>query len=190
AGRLTQEKGLQTIIDADAAGLLPMDVVVLGDGPMRRALEHEAARPGSRLKVKGFVGPDEMLAWMKQANALLMTSLWYEGDPMVVIEAFSVGLPVIAADVGNTAATVLAEGAGLTFAPGDHTELAAALQSFADHPEAVDRMRACARNHYLSTHPPEKNYERLMEIYAHALRATEQPHPEPLEDQLVANRSA
>jgi len=188
AGRLTQEKGLQTIIDADAAGLLPMDVVVLGDGPMRPALEHEAARPGSRLKVKGFVEPDEMLVWMKQANALLMTSLWYEGDPMVVIEAFSVGLPVIAANVGNTAVTVLAEGAGLTFAPGDHTELAAALQKFADHPEAVDRMRACARNHYLSTHTPEKNYQRLMEIYAHALRATEQPHLEPLEDQLVANR--
>src|SRR5271165_768032 len=56
-GRLTEEKGVQTLIDADAAGALCMDVVVLGDGPMRSALEQAASRTGSRLKVKGFIDP-------------------------------------------------------------------------------------------------------------------------------------
>jgi glycosyltransferase involved in cell wall biosynthesis len=189
-GRLTQEKGLQTLIDADAAGALCMDVVVLGDGPMRSALEQAASRAGSRLKVKGFVGQDEIVAWMKSAKALLMTSLWYEGDPMVVIEAFSMGLPVIAANIGNTAATILAEGTGLLFTPGDYAELSAALQKFLDHPEAAGQMRQSARNYYLSTHTPEKNYERLMEIYAHASHVTERTGLHEMGSHAVVDRPA
>jgi len=187
-GRLTPEKGLQTLIDADAAGTLCMDVVVLGDGPMRLALEHAAARTGSRLKLKGFVNQDEILIWMKDARALLMTSLWYEGDPMVVIEAFSVGLPVIAADIGNTAATVAAERAGLVYTPGDLIGLSAALQRFADHPEAARQMRQNARNYYLATHTPERNYERLMEIYTHASQATERAGLHETDTRVVADR--
>jgi glycosyltransferase involved in cell wall biosynthesis len=189
-GRLTPEKGLQTLIDADAAGALCMDVMVLGDGPMRSALEQAASATGSRLKVKGFVGQDEIAAWMKSAKALLMTSLWYEGDPMVVIEAFSMGVPVIAGNIGNTAATILAEGAGLLYTPGDPLELSAALQRFADHPEAVRQMRQCARNYYLTAHTPEKNYERLMEIYAQASGATSRTRLEEVESRAVADRPA
>jgi glycosyltransferase involved in cell wall biosynthesis len=170
-GRLTPEKGLQTLIDADAADALCMDVVVLGEGPMRSVLEQAASRTGSRLKMKGFVGHDEIVAWMKSAKALLMTSLWYEGDPMVVIEAFSTGLPVIAGNIGNTAATIIKEQAGLIYTPGDHRELSAALRKFADNPEAARQMRRNARNYYLATHTPEKNYDLLMEIYAQASRA-------------------
>ena len=189
-GRLTEEKGVQTLIDADAAGALCMDVVVLGDGPMRSALEQAASRTGSRLKVKGFIDPGEILTWMKDAKALLMTSLWYEGDPMVVIEAFSVGLPVIAANIGNTAATVLAEGAGLVYTPGDHIELSATLQRFADHPEAAGQMRQNARNYYLATHTPEKNYVRLMEIYNYAGRVTERAGLREMDNPVVADRPA
>jgi glycosyltransferase involved in cell wall biosynthesis len=188
AGRLTSEKGLQTIIDADAAGALCMDVVVVGDGPVRPALEQAAARAGSRLKVKGFVAPNEMLAWMKGAKVLLMTSLWYEGDPMVVIEAFSVGLPVIASDIGNTAATVLAEGAGLTYPPGDHMEMSAALERLANDHVAARRMRQNARKYYLAMHTPEKNYKRLMEIYAHSLRAAQCAGGEQVQPQAMMNR--
>jgi glycosyltransferase involved in cell wall biosynthesis len=190
AGRLTQEKGLQTILDADAAGALCMDVVVLGDGPMRPALDQAAARIGSRLKVKGFVAQAEMFTWMNAAKALLMPSLWYEGDPMVVIEAFSLGLPVIASDTGNTAATVSAEGAGIVYTPGNAGELAVALQQIADDPPGTRRMRQGARNYYLAAHTPEKNYERLMEIYGHAVRATERAGLEELDSPVVANKPA
>jgi glycosyltransferase involved in cell wall biosynthesis len=189
-GRLTPEKGLQTLIDADAAGALCMDVVVLGDGPMRSTLEQTASRAGSRLKVMGFVGQDEAAAWMKGAKALLMTSLWYEGDPMVVIEAFSMGLPLIAANIGNTAATVLSETAGLVYTPGDHIGLSAALQKFTDHPATVRQMRQNARNYYLTAHTPETNYERLMEIYAQASRATERTRLHEIDKRAMADRTA
>lgn len=188
AGRLTPEKGLQTILDADAAGALCMDVVIVGDGPMRPALEQAAARRGSRLKLKGFVGPDEMLGWMKSARALLMTSLWYEGDPMVVIEAFSVGLPVIASSISNTAATVRAEQAGLIYSAGDSIEFSAALQKLASDNVAARLMSQNARNYYLATHTPEKNYARLMEIYAHAARIAEPAGVEKGQARIIANR--
>lgn len=97
-----------------------------------------------------------------------MTSLWYEGDPLVVIEAFSMGLPVIAAAIGNTAATVRAKETGLLYPPGDHAGLSSALEWYAAHPEAVERMRQNARDYYLATHTPEVNYERLLQIYGYA----------------------
>ena len=107
---------------------------------------------------------------------------------MVVIEAFSVGLPVIAADIGNTAATVAVESAGLIYTPGDPIGLSAALQGFADHPEAARQMRQNARNYYLATHTPERNYQRLMEIYTHASQATERAGLHETDTRLVADR--
>jgi glycosyltransferase involved in cell wall biosynthesis len=189
-GRLTEEKGVQTLIDADAAGGLCMDVVILGDGPMRSAVVQAAARTGSRLKVKGFVGQNDVLTWMKSAKVLLMSSRWYEGDPMVVIEAFSLGLPVISGNIGNTAAIVLREGAGLVYTSGYHHELSAALQRFADSPVAARQMRMSARNYYLATHTPERNYERLMEIYSRASRATEWTRLPELETHAIVDKPA
>jgi glycosyltransferase involved in cell wall biosynthesis len=167
-GRLSPEKGLQTLIDADQAGSLCMDVVLLGEGPMRPAIEQAASRSGSRLRLKGFVGHEEIVTYMKGARVLFLTSLWYEGDPLVVIEAFSMGLPVIAAAIGNTAATVRAKETGLLYPPGDHAGLSSALEWYAAHPEAVERMRQNARDYYLATHTPEVNYERLLQIYGYA----------------------
>jgi glycosyltransferase involved in cell wall biosynthesis len=167
-GRLSPEKGIQTLIDADRAGLLFMDVVLLGDGPMRPDVDEAAARPGSRLKVRGFVDSDQTASMMKHASVLLMPSLWYEGDPLVVIEALSLGLPVIAATVGNTARTVAANKMGLVYPPRDHAGLAGALKWYADHPQEASAMRQSARSYYLATHTPELNYRRLLQIYAHA----------------------
>jgi glycosyltransferase involved in cell wall biosynthesis len=167
-GRLSPEKGIQTLIDADKAGSLCMDVVLLGDGPMRAQVDQAAARPGSRLKVRGFVTRDQASYLMKDARVLLMPSLWYEGDPMVVIEALSLGLPVLAAELGNTAVTVKANHMGAVYPPGDHQGLAERLAWFAAHPEQVRRMREAARTYYLATHTPELNYRKLIEIYARA----------------------
>src|SRR6202041_2742879 len=119
-GRLTAEKGVQTLIDADAAGELCMDVVVLGDGPLIDDLQRAAERPGSRLISKGFMRHDRILAFMRSARVLIMPSLWYEGGlRLVIIEAFSLGRPVIGADEGNTGAVVQQGETGLLYPAGN-----------------------------------------------------------------------
>jgi glycosyltransferase involved in cell wall biosynthesis len=98
---------------------------------------------------------------------------------------------VIASNIGNTAATVLAESAGLVYAPGDPLGLSVALQKFANQPGDARQMRQNARNYYLATHTPEKNYERLMEIYAQASHITERAGIHEIDnDHVVADRPA
>jgi glycosyltransferase involved in cell wall biosynthesis len=173
AGRLSPEKGVQTLIDADAAEALCMDVVVLGDGPMMADLQSASQRPGSRLVVKGFVQHDQTLDYMRSARVLIMPSLCYEGAlPLAIIEAFSLGLPVIGSALGNTGALVRPGETGLLYPPGDHHALASALASFAENPAAIQHMRQGARAYYLAEHTPGKNYRRLIEIYQDAIKRT------------------
>jgi len=169
-GRLSPEKGIQTILDADAAGSLTMDVVLLGDGPMREQVAQAQARPGSRLISKGFIQHDQIIEYMRRASVLIMPSIWYESGPLVVIEALSLGLPVIAAALGNVAQVISTTTAGLLYEPGNSAGLAAALAQFASNPEEIIEMRRRARLAYESTHTPQKNYERLIEIYEGVLR--------------------
>ncbi len=168
-GRLSPEKGVQTLIDADRAGAFCMDIIVVGDGPMRGAVDEAAARPGSRLKVKGFQGHTEIISYMKQAKVLLLTSLWYEaGLPLVAIEGISLGLPVIAAAVGN-AEIVGSKEIGLLYPAGDSAGLAAALREFVADAELMAAMRQRARDYYLVTYTPESNYKQLTYIYDRAI---------------------
>jgi glycosyltransferase involved in cell wall biosynthesis len=103
-----------------------------------------------------------------------MPSIWYEaGLPLVVIEAFSFGLPVIGADVGNVGGLLRSGDTGLLCAPGEPAALSDALRSYASNPGAAGEMRKSARGYYFATHTPEKNYIRLIEIYQTAI----QNHP-------------
>jgi glycosyltransferase involved in cell wall biosynthesis len=181
AGRLSAEKGVQTLIDADAAGALCMDVVILGDGSMRSEVQRVAERPGSRLICKGFVSHDQILDYMRSARVLIMPSLCYEGGlPLAIIEAFSFGLPVIGADLGNTGALVQPGETGLLYRAGDHHALSSMLAWYADNPAAAQHMRKGARAYYLAEHTPEKNYQRLIEIYQSAINCAVRPELQPV----------
>lgn len=169
-GRLSEEKGLATLIAADGQGRLPFSIKVAGDGPWRERVEHAAGRPGSRLVVLGRQSENEVFALMQQAAVLLVPSLWYEGFPMVMVEALSLGLPVIASRLGGLPEIVEDGVCGLLHAPGDPEALARAVQDFVALPtEARIRMRQAARGRYLDHYGEQRNYETLMKIYAEAL---------------------
>jgi glycosyltransferase involved in cell wall biosynthesis len=171
-GRLIREKGIQTLIEADAMGSLCMDVLILGDGAMAGDVRRAAERPGSHLVFKGFQNHDQIVEYMRNARVLIMPSIWYEGGlPLVVIEAFSLGLPVIGADVGNVGDLLQSGETGLLYQPGDPLALSAALRRYADDPVVAKKMRGRAREYYLATHTPEKNYHRLIEIYGAAIQS-------------------
>jgi glycosyltransferase involved in cell wall biosynthesis len=173
-GRLTEEKGIRTLIEADLKGSLCMDIVVLGDGPLRAELETAACKPSSRLKLKGFLKREMIYQHMRDARVLIMPSLWYEaGIPLVVMEAFSMGLPVIAADTPNTR-SVIHSGLGILFAAGNAEGLARALKDFRER-SSVAKMRNAARREYLNRYTPERNYQSLLEIYERVKISSKSP---------------
>jgi glycosyltransferase involved in cell wall biosynthesis len=143
-----------------------MDVVVIGDGPMLSDVLRAAMRPGSRLISKGFLKHAEIADYMRSARVLLMPSIWYEGGlPLVVIEAFSLGLPVIGARIGTVGTLIQPLETGLLYSSGDPQALSSALAQYATDADAEQAMRRGARAYYLANHTPARNYERLLEIY-------------------------
>jgi glycosyltransferase involved in cell wall biosynthesis len=129
-GRLCPEKGHATFLEAvAAAGLSPARArfVIVGDGPLRPALERRARGLGVGDQV-------QFLGWRTNARAiiasldLLVVPSLTEGSPLVVAEALSAGVPVLASRVGDIPTRVSSGGNGVLVAPGDATTLAAALR--------------------------------------------------------------
>ena len=163
-GRLSREKGVETLLAAWEQLRKEVPLKIVGDGPLAPEVAAAARRiPG--LEWVGRQPRGRVLAMMKNARALIFPSVWYEGFPMVIVEAYAVGLPVIASDLGSMSSLVDHGRTGLRFRPGDPQELANQAQWTLAHPRELDRMRTEARAEFKGNYTAERNYQLLMTIY-------------------------
>jgi glycosyltransferase involved in cell wall biosynthesis len=162
-GRLSPEKGIATLLTAweHLPGVIPLKVV--GTGPLAEEIDQRSA-PG-RVEPLGRQPSEKIQALMRDASFLVFPSVWYEGLPMVIVEAFSVGLPVIASNLGSMTSLVEHGRTGLHFRPGDAADLAEKVEWAVAHHDEIARMRRDARAEYVAKYTPERNYEMLMAIY-------------------------
>ena len=170
AGRLSREKGVETL--KAAAAQLGQGIDVAGEGPLRESLEG-----ASGLNLLGTLPGAEVQARMARAGALVVPSLWYEGLPMVVAEAFAAGTPVIASRIGALADLVEDGVTGLLVTPGDPADLARAMARILADPEAARRMGRAARAAYLRDWTEEATRSALLSIYRRACAARAAPLP-------------
>jgi glycosyltransferase involved in cell wall biosynthesis len=128
-GRLAPQKGVRTLVAA--AGLLEdpsAQVLLVGDGPERPALEREAERIGlgDRLHFLGFVAHERLPAVLAHADLLVLPSL-YEELGTVLLEAMQADLPIVASKTGGIP-DVIEDGVnGLLVPPGEPELLARAI---------------------------------------------------------------
>ncbi len=163
AGRLAPEKGIATLLEA--AALLPeVRVVIAGDGPLRGEVSIAATVP-SNIEYAGSLDAKELGALMHRARALLVPSIWYEGFPMVLAEAFARSLPIIASDLGALATIVRGAAAGWLVPPRDAGALAATIAAVAGTSHDVQEKSAAARQAYLNELSPDAAYASLSAIY-------------------------
>jgi glycosyltransferase involved in cell wall biosynthesis len=165
-GRLSPEKGVETLLRAwkSLGGRVPLKVV--GDGPLAPAVRAAAAADPS-IQWLGARPLDAVYALVGEAAFLVLPSQCYENFPRVVIEAFAKGTPVLASRLGAMAEVVAHGRTGLHFAPGDAEELAAQARRLLAEP--ATRLRAEARREYEQKYTADSNHRRLMAIYAKAL---------------------
>ncbi|GAB7127352.1 hypothetical protein JCM19000A_18590 [Silvimonas sp. JCM 19000] len=102
-GRIDVEKQPALWLDTLAA-LVERDrlarLTVVGDGPLRGWVESEAQRRGLQQLIEFTGARDDVGAFMQRADFLLLTS-WFEGCPLVVLEAMKAGLPVVSTNAGG-----------------------------------------------------------------------------------------
>ena len=169
-GRLSEEKGIRTLIRAWELldGDFPLKIV--GDGPLATEVRRAAERVAG-VEWLGRKRPREVYELMGEADFLVFPSEWYEPFGRVAIEAFAKGTPVVAAKIAGVGEVTDHGRTGLHFRPGDPEDLAAKVEWLIDHPEELARMRKEARAEFEAKYTAEKNYEMLMEIYGRTIEA-------------------
>lgn len=171
-GRLSPEKGVDRLIDA-WRDLPDIPLRIAGDGPLRAEIER-AAPPN--VEFLGRVDAAAIEREMEAAAFLLVPSLWYEGLPMTIVEAFSMGLPVIASRLGSLQEIVSHECNGLQFAVGDRADLVGAARRLNDDPDFARQLGAQAQRDFADRYGKRRNLAELEAIYADAI-ATAKAHP-------------
>lgn len=175
-GRLSPEKGLNTLISAWRTGGRSLPLKIVGDGPTAAKVE-QVSKEFEAITWLGHRTREEVLALMKRASVLVFPSEWYEGFPMTLVEAFAVGLPVVASRLGSMASLIEHGRTGLLFTPGNATELGDAVNWLLTHPNEAATMRKAARAEYEAKYTAEANYQQLMTIYERAIEVNRARHP-------------
>ena len=123
-GRLSEEKGVRMLLEV--AESLPFPLYIAGDGPLLNELQ--AKYSSGNVIFLGHLSSREIVRLVKHAQTMVVPSIWYENNPLSVIESLCMGTPVIGAEVGGIP-ELIREGDGMLFRMGDKEELASAIVS-------------------------------------------------------------
>jgi glycosyltransferase involved in cell wall biosynthesis len=167
-GRLSEEKGLNTLLEAFKAN--SYELRIIGNGPLVQQVL-TAADTFTNIHYLGFQNKSFIIESLKGAKALIFPSSCYETFGISIIEAFSTGTPVICTDSGAPAEIVSSHNTGLYFKVGDSDDLKAKIEWIEHHSETYQPMCLNARKEYESKYSPEKNYKMLLKIYKEAIDA-------------------
>ncbi|HLK51561.1 MAG TPA: glycosyltransferase family 4 protein [Bryobacteraceae bacterium] len=169
AGRLSPEKGVAALLDAWSKHPEFPELRIAGGGPLAPMVKAASAGQHNVLWL-GEMGRAQILEQMRGARFLVCPSTWYECFPLVIVEAFACGLPVIASDLGGLSELVQPGKTGLLFTPGSAKDLSAQVQWALSCPQLVEAMRSNARREYEARYTAHQNYEMLTSIYNEAMR--------------------
>jgi glycosyltransferase involved in cell wall biosynthesis len=102
AGTLATNKGVQFLLRAYERAHLHWPLVVVGEGPLRAALEAEARARQIDVRLLGWLSRTETLSWMRHATMLAFPSYGPESLSRVLLEAAALGVPIAAMETGGT----------------------------------------------------------------------------------------
>lgn len=162
-GRLGAEKGLLTLLAA-FEGFQGWTLKIIGSGPMENLLRQRVQGRHDVLLL-GRLPPEEIQRHLVQAAALVLPSECYENFPMVILEAFRCGLPVIASRLGGMEEMVEENINGLLFETGSPEGLRAALMKIIGDSSLQKKLREGALAAFQKRYLEDVVYPKLMEVY-------------------------
>jgi len=167
-GRLSREKGLFTLLDAVAD--LPITCKIIGDGPMRAALEKMVIDRGlQNVYLLGYKPHDELKSEILKSMFVIVPSQWYENNPMTIVEAFACGKPVVGSRIGGIPELVENGRTGLTFSPGNKEELRNRVLTLLNDSGKISEYGRNARDYVERKLNRELYLKRLLETYERAM---------------------
>lgn len=146
-GTLAPHKGLHLVLDALNAlppGHFRLTVCGNLEGfPAYTAplVQQAGQRAGLDVHFVGAIPPEKIPEQLQQAHLLVLASTWPENAPLTVLEAFSLGVPVLAPRLGGIPELIQADVNGLLYDPADAHGLEKSLRRLIDDPGLLERLR-------------------------------------------------
>ncbi|NTU86043.1 MAG: glycosyltransferase family 4 protein, partial [Chloroflexales bacterium] len=171
AGKLEPNKGagllsaiFEALREAAPTGLPPFTLVIAGDGALRGSLAPALAALGVRARFLDWAGHDETLRLMARCDLLLFPSAWGEPLSRVLLEASSLGAPILAVPTGGTP-DIIADGATGALAATARA-FAIRLAALLADPAERERLGACARANAVANFDTSALAHRYEALYA------------------------
>lgn len=166
-GRLAEEKGLVTLIDA-VKGLPEVKLNIVGDGEFKASLLEKINNEGlTNVNLLGFKTGLELENEIQKSIAVILPSECYENSPLTILEAFAQGRPVIGARLGGIPELVIDGKTGYTFEHGNVKDLRGKIVKMISNSQKSFQMGQNAREIMKNEYDSAIFYEKLMKIYTH-----------------------
>lgn len=164
AGRLDKLKGIDVLLEAwMKLGADAPKLIVCGTGPMEEWCRKFILDNGLyNIEMKGFVENSKTKNLIANSKALIIPTQWYEGFPMTVAEAYSVGTPVIGSSMGNVGSVIVDGATGMRVDAKESEKLADALNLFIS---ADKDMVQSTKDEYDAKYSENENYKLIISIY-------------------------
>lgn len=168
-GRLVEEKGLDTLLEAVAQLPFEWRLKLLGGGPLRDPLQHQAEVLGvsEYITFEGQIPSTEVPVYYSKLDVLVLPSRtrpnWKEQFGRVIVEAMASGVPVIGSDSGAIPDVI--GGAGLVFPEGEVTALVERITQLYNSPELYAELRQKGRQRFLEHFTHQQIAQATVQVY-------------------------
>jgi glycosyltransferase involved in cell wall biosynthesis len=172
-GKMEELKGVKTLLEC-APKVPQCDILLVGgcDDPAIRA---RLDRLPANVRYLGPKTRAEIGALLADARALIMPSIWYENQPMVILEAFAAGVPVIGSRIGGIPELIADGSRGALVEPGDACDLANAIARLDRDPDLAKAMGRAAHHYVVRHHSAAGHLGAVTHIYQRALSVDAPP---------------
>lgn len=161
-GRLSFEKGVVQLVENWKEINYPL--FIIGSGPLEKKL-HLAARGNRNIVFTGSMGNREVRAFLRESSFLLFPSTWFEGFGLTIVEAMSVGVPVVATDLGPRREVVADGITGFLYDPENKKEFIDKVLRLINDKDLLKRMGDAAKKKYQEQYLPDVSLKLLTNIY-------------------------
>jgi len=170
-GRFAPKKGLTYLFDAIEQIDVDCELVLVGDGDQREALERRARELDITVRFEGFVLPSNVDTYYQEASVFVLPSTEGEGMPNVVLEAMSWGVPVVTTDSGGLPSMVVDGSTGYLVPMRDPVALGDSIEQLLQNPSQRTEIGYTAHQHVSQNHSWESNVTDLERIYNQVIRS-------------------
>lgn len=169
-GRLTPEKGIITLVEA-MRKLPEIKLQIVGDGPIRMQLEQLIqAYNLDNVSLLGYKKSQEIKSLVRNSRLVIVPSIWYENNPLSILEAMALAKPVIASNLGGLPELVKDKETGFIFTAGQANELVEKIKGVYNNTDLVKSMGQKARQFVMKNCQAESHLDQIEKIYKNLIK--------------------